>query len=370
MSIGLYDADMSVYTHVPFNLELMKLAAYYARKREIVALSPVFNPTSYTRFIYRKDYYDGGFDSRLRQFDNIEYGGYAFSSNNYTPLPLDIEKQIPNAAIYSKYKDKFSTLKKYENFFGGMSNNAHFRLSLDGKEVWGDYEKQIQMNEQNRLLFLHDYNVAAIKDADLAIKDTLNHLKETKYTRAIAMKFPLVVQDEAELFKWLAFIPAQSAYTIRYDGVMSDEALVDFARLRPTSGIMNQFEYMVASPRYEENHFLEVLLPRIFNQVIFLQMCRQKITLVYDDYFFTNPKWEQVIKFLNSYLSWSQNIFDDTTVSLAYFASHLQETSTRKLPFLRQDARDIFQFVGEQNYELFKKFYECSRVQLIGGILQ
>ena len=129
MSIGLYDADMSVYTHVPFNLELMKLAAYYARKREIVALSPVFNPESYTRFIYRKDYYDGEFDTRLRQFDNIEYGGYAFSSNNYVSLPLEIEKQIPNAAIYSKYKDKFSTLKKYENFFGGIGRDM---CTVDG----------------------------------------------------------------------------------------------------------------------------------------------------------------------------------------------------------------------------------------------
>ena len=29
MSVGLYDMDMATYTLVPFNLELMKLSAYY-----------------------------------------------------------------------------------------------------------------------------------------------------------------------------------------------------------------------------------------------------------------------------------------------------------------------------------------------------
>ena len=40
MIIGCYDADMSKYIHTPFNLELMKIAGYYKRKREIVLLSP------------------------------------------------------------------------------------------------------------------------------------------------------------------------------------------------------------------------------------------------------------------------------------------------------------------------------------------
>jgi hypothetical protein len=31
MSIGLYDVDMNTYKLVPFNLELMKIAAYYKK---------------------------------------------------------------------------------------------------------------------------------------------------------------------------------------------------------------------------------------------------------------------------------------------------------------------------------------------------
>ena len=44
MSVGLYDMDMATYTLVPFNLELMKLSAYYKKKREVVILSPIFTP--------------------------------------------------------------------------------------------------------------------------------------------------------------------------------------------------------------------------------------------------------------------------------------------------------------------------------------
>ena len=63
MSIGLYDIDLITYFQVAFNLELMKLATYYKRKREIVQLSPIFQPERYTKFIMRKDYYDSNFPS-------------------------------------------------------------------------------------------------------------------------------------------------------------------------------------------------------------------------------------------------------------------------------------------------------------------
>ena len=59
MSIGLYDIDSATYTHVVFNLELMKLSTYYKRKKEVVVLAPVFEPERYSTFIVRKDYNDG-----------------------------------------------------------------------------------------------------------------------------------------------------------------------------------------------------------------------------------------------------------------------------------------------------------------------
>ena len=48
MSVGIMDADLAAYSLVPFNLEVMKLSAYYKKKGEIVILSPSFTPDKNT----------------------------------------------------------------------------------------------------------------------------------------------------------------------------------------------------------------------------------------------------------------------------------------------------------------------------------
>lgn len=102
MSIGIMDADLSTYVLVPFNLEVMKLSAYYKKKREIVVFSPSFTPEKNTKFIYRKDYNDGDFPKNLTKAPNVEYGGLAFSNNVYAPLPREIEIMRPDSSIYEK----------------------------------------------------------------------------------------------------------------------------------------------------------------------------------------------------------------------------------------------------------------------------
>ena len=61
-TIGLYDADMAKYTHVLFNLDLMKLSTYYKNQRHLVQLIPEIDLDKYSKIIYRKDYYDGTFE--------------------------------------------------------------------------------------------------------------------------------------------------------------------------------------------------------------------------------------------------------------------------------------------------------------------
>ena len=110
MSIGLYDGDLQKYFHCPFNLELMKIASYYKNKREIVVLSPTFSPEKYSKFFFRKDYYDGSFPKELANKQNVDYGGLAFSNGLYVPMDLQIEKTPPDTHIYEKI------LKIYFNF--------------------------------------------------------------------------------------------------------------------------------------------------------------------------------------------------------------------------------------------------------------
>jgi len=99
MSVGLMDGDFTNYILVPFNLEVMKLSAYYKKKREIVVLAKEFEPEYYTKFIYRKDYTDQIYPKGLMTTPNVEYGGLAFSNNIYIPLPREIEIMKPDTSL-------------------------------------------------------------------------------------------------------------------------------------------------------------------------------------------------------------------------------------------------------------------------------
>ena len=156
MSVGLYDLDMKTYTQVPANLEIAKLSSYYKGKREIVVCSPSFQPSKFSKFIIRKDYEDGIYPRNLLNYDNIEYGGYAFSNGLYVPLPHDIEVQKPDLSVYERYREKFGTTKEFEIAFQTMINAQHLRLSLDGKTIWNEYYKQLWDPDDTTVFFFHD----------------------------------------------------------------------------------------------------------------------------------------------------------------------------------------------------------------------
>ena len=110
MSYGLFDADVQVYPYIPFfNLELMKLSAYYKNKKEIVILSPSFLPNHYQHFIFRQDF--PGENYPLIKYKNIEYGGRAFNVSKYQPLPMEIEKMKPDTFLYDKIEKQYQTSK-------------------------------------------------------------------------------------------------------------------------------------------------------------------------------------------------------------------------------------------------------------------
>jgi hypothetical protein len=138
MSVGIYDADLSTFALVPFNLEAMKLSAYYKKKGEIVVLSPYFTPEKNTKFIFRKDYDDGRYPNRLTA-PNVEYGGLAFSNNVYQPLPPEIECMKPDTSIYAKAEAIMMAApgreREKKKIFQNMMEAEHCRLSLDGKTI-------------------------------------------------------------------------------------------------------------------------------------------------------------------------------------------------------------------------------------------
>lgn len=372
MIIGLYDADMSKYIHVPFSLELMKISSYYKKEGDIVSLSPSFSPELYNKFIYRKDFYDGYFPKELLTFENIEYGGKSFDREKYLPLNEDIEKQKADVYIYERFRDNFCNSIIMKKAFNSMIRAEHFRLSLDGKNIWENFYKQINITSDTHTLFLHDYNLNSIENSFIILKEL--EKKMSKKHKAIANKFPIQIDNFNDLNKWISFEPSESFFNLQYNGLLKDEELYDFIKKQKGTTISKQTIYNITENVSSEKDFIKNYLKKLFRQVIFLKQEEQKIKLKYDKYLFKNKQWERVIDMFQAYLDntyCKRKKIDLKNDSLYNYANRAREYSYygREL-FLKPELRELFSLVKKENYECFKDFYECHTVKLKGGIFQ
>lgn len=379
MSVGVMDADMSAYILVPFNLEVMKLSSYYKKKGEIVVLSPTFAPERHEKFFYRKDYDDGDFPRALTRFKNVEYGGLAFSQNAYQPLPLEIEVMKPDTSIYAKMETKIlgPATSERRKIYNNMMTAEHCRLSLDGKTIWPDFTRQFQNLKQARNLIIHDYNLGAIPDSLDVVKKLMARARTDGWATRLGMKFPVQVNKEQDLLEWSTLRSNSTFYSMRFNGVMDNEPFMEWLRKCHEKAIYSQMEYHVTDARYDENHFIEHLLPKILRQVIISRSFRVNFSLTYDEGYFSDPRWEGVIQLFNLYMrsffnsdeAAFRSLLEDDT--LYDFAASLMKRpyGTYGLDAMTiEDARKIFSFVREHNYPLFKDFYECS-FRSLGGKL-
>lgn len=378
MSIGIMDADMSSYTLVPFNLEVMKLSAYYKKKGEIVTLSPSFSPEKNTKFFYRKDYNDGEFPLNLLTSKNVEYGGLAFSNNVYNPLPLEIEKQRPDTEIYAKMEPiiKGTTSGARNKIFQNMMTAEHCRISLDGKTVWKDYPSQFKYLAGARNLMLHDYDLGAIEGGFETVQEILSKARTDGWATKVGMKFPVQVKDGKELLKWSSLNSNSTFYSLRYIGVMDDDTFNEWVSTCRQRAVSSQMEYHVTAPWYDPNDFIENLLPKIFRQVIISRSYRVFFSLKYDEGFFPDPRWENVIRLFNYYHNsysgeplsrYFNMIADDTMFDFASKSQTVPKSYYGEV-FNKDQIREIFAFVREFNYPLFKDFYECTAEKLGGRL--
>ena len=380
MSIGIMDADMAAYTLVPFNLEAMKLSAYYKKKGEIVILSPSFTPEKNTKFIYRKDYNDGDFPPNLLKANNVEYGGLAFSNNKYQPLAPEIERLKPDTELYSKMENFIlgapGRAREKKKIFQNMMTAEHCRLSLDGKTIWEDYPRQFNFLGNARNIMFHDYDLGAIDGGFEEVKSILARARTDGWATKIGMKFPVQVTDGQTLLNWTSLNSNSTFYSLKYTGVIDDEPFNEFVGTCRQRAVYNLIEYNVTAPWYEPNHFIEHLLPKIFRQVIISRSYRVFFSLKYDEGFFPDRRWEAVIRLFNYYhnsyaneieAKYTQKIADDT---LYDFACNTSDTPYAYYgdAFTKDQVRQIFAFVRQYHYPLFKDFYECTARKLGGKL--
>ena len=380
MSVGIMDADLSTYSLVPFNLEVMKLSAYYKKKGEIVVLSPSFTPDRNTKFIYRKDYNDGDFPVGLTRAPNVEYGGLAFSNNIYKPLPVEIERMQPDTHIYEKAESIIMSApgreREKKKIFQNMMTAEHCRLSLDGRTIWDEHPRQFKFLAGARNLMLHDYDLGAIDGSFEVVSKILQRARTDGWATRIGMKFPVQVSDGQALNNWSSLNSNSTFYSLRFNGVMDDDSFNEWVGRCKERAVYSQMEYHITAPWYEPNDFIENLLPKIFRQVIISRSYRVFFSLKYDEGFFPDRRWEDVIRLFNYYHNSFSNepqsryynmIADDTMFDFAKNCQVSPRAYYGEVLNINQ-IRELFAFVRESNYPLFKDFYECTAEKLGGKL--
>jgi len=361
MSYGLYDADLTYYPVPFYNLELMKLSSYYKHKREIVGLAPTFSPHHYSHFIIRQDFYNS--KPLNLTYKNIDYGGRAFDGQKYKPLPLEIETMKPDIQLYANAP--FPKKQKYQTSISTMKRAEHIRLSLDGKTIWKDYEKQLRRGRGVHGIIFHDYNLNSIDGAAEFIKRNLCEWIPSQTGRRFGAKFPIQVDNKKDLLEWLQINPMGSYYSLQYNGLIDEsyipellEVKKEFSTLRQTSVNINNL--------FTEEELINGGIQRIFHNIINLRTQRLIFPLIFNESFFNDNNWKKVMKLILRYnqhlvASAGSRYFKYTEpyeTLYSYAKAAIKQYQIDEPLLTKESIQSIFQFVRENNYELFKDFYE------------
>lgn len=362
MSYGLYDADLKYYPIPFYNLELMKLSSFYKRKREIVGFSPDFSPHKYNHFIVRQDIYSN--QTYPTQFNNIEYGGRAFSGDTYKPLPYEIEIMRPDISLYSRtIPTKYD--KQYKHAISTMQRAEHARLSLDGSTIWTDFEKQFRRESSCYGLILHDYDLGAVNGSPEFIKEVLPKIINNGTGRRLGMKFPVNVYTEEELLKWLQIIPMGTYYSVQYHNLVNPNISDELNEITKYSTAYRQTFINLNNELLKDNPMGDNIR-HIFRNIINLRTQRLVFPLIYDNGIFTDD-WKMVMQLINRYnihvISESHTVdyfprIEPFETLYSYVRGAIKQIHVKEPLLSAESVRNIFQFVRENNYELFKDFYE------------
>ena len=331
-------------------------------------MAPSFSPNRYTHFYYRKDFNDGIFPSDFAEHNNLTFGGLAFSNNKYVPMKEEIEVCVPDQSIYLRYKDLFiEDGVQNKTVWTTLYNGVHFRLSLDGKNLWGEYEKQIMPETKGRAFFLHDYNLNNITNSIEILQYIIKKYRLSDYKTSLGVKFPIICSTPEAFEDWSNFTFATANYRLQYNGLLSDEEFVYFVN-KVSLEQAKKIYYNPFPNASTKNDFSEDDLVKIFKQVLFLYMNGKEFSLICNDDFSIPYEIKKIFSLLSSYCKTKREKYN--TTSFYYYITQFKRRKLYKKTLISiEEARELFYFVRENYPELFRLFYEAGAVEYKGGEL-
>lgn len=376
---GFCDADMATYFPVMPNLEIMKMMAYYGRGNDFLVLQRTLKNTGFTKFFIRKDYDDGDYDWALLREPNVSFGGYAFSQEGYTPLPIDIEMTVPDPSWYKVYEPQLlhstGDVQKAWHFY--MKDVHHLRLSLDGKTLWKDLDFAGRImsprDSEFTTVFLHDRDLSAIEDVREGIRSIPRFYKSKEL--ALAVKFPINVYSEEELFKWMEFNWIPDEFKITYHGLLSDET---FKKIMVMSTKNSYFEYIPTYGMRDEEQFLSNL-PKLFRQITFAVRTNRLLYLSSHLGFFDTVELNDLLGLLSSYVGTVRSArrifmfrnygyYVEKEGTFFNFLRTLRDEKLEHQSYDKEDGRRVIRALLDYDPDLVNWMYRLISVEMKGGI--
>lgn len=287
MNIALYDGDFIPNQKHIFNLDLMQLAAYYKKNRNIVNLIQSEEKIPFfSKVFYIQDYYTPHFPDFIQE-PNVEYFGRAFSTEIYVPFADDIRYIAPDMNLY-----KPPTIPKTSEIYDLYSYNrkaTHLRLADIPNFTPLNLTKYYEI-PPNTSLVLHDYNIVTVPH----YQELLQSIYLPKYS--ILPKYPILINSFSDLSFLSQFRFSSLDTTIIY---LPSISVAELTQLVPTTTRaffdLVHFKIMDKSTQLEE---FPAILHDTLNKTLFLK----HIGYPHLIYVKSAPaQWYPIFKLLNYY---------------------------------------------------------------------
>lgn len=329
-----------------------------------------FKPEDFTKNYYRKDYNDGFFDARTT-CKNVESGGFGFTNGIYIPFDTEIELSRADTGIYNSLQDIFATNVEYASRFEVMTRADHIRLSLDGKTVQKNWDRQLlPIGKAKHCIMFHDWNLNAISEMKEIL--TYLHKREENHDIFIGNKFPIQCYNTFDIVRWSNVKVMDGNFILQYNGIMEDRALYDFFYYKGQTSIDRQLIYNVTSFCANLNEFIKRYFIQLFKQCIFVRNERRHINLIYDKQIITDERWQRIIDLLNHYVNTVAEFdisdeclqrynIENWIERLKWHIIHFQN-----FKFQIEEIQELMEFLKNKYPEAYNCFMNLTNVKLQG----
>lgn len=329
MSVGLIDQDcLNNKKDFFYDLDIMKLASYYKSKREITKL--LLDPreyTQYTKTYFIKNRFDYKMMDELFKDPRLIYRGYAFSAQEYEPLPDDIERAQADISIYDtylKFNDNLADRRIVKLISPMMENSCHARLSTDNQTCNVPAERILY--KESTGLCLYDYNIFALKNWYEATEDYRD--------KSLRLRFSPITTDIEDIRKILNDYNLRTENHVILSGVLSDDKIKEVIGL----GVKDRIRVQLLQDLnpYDDKQMMDNIIYSM-NTVLALKQARGRLHAYIDPH-----DIDQRTAYLNNLAYWCNRNHSD--VSFSHFIHNIRKQGIAKFDKMAEE-NEIFKYL-------------------------